>query len=913
MTLLGRLAELAACQQVLSAGREGAAAAVITGAPGIGKTTVWRAAAGPQPAGTVLLRTTGLQGGQAGLANLADLLNPVADAVLPQLPRPQAGALRAALGLAAADAPVTAGLLELATVALLRELADTGVVVAVDDEQWLDQDSLRLLESAVARLKDTPVRWLVAVRSGHTNRGLAQMLDHELGAAVTWVDLAGLDEAALSELVMDRFPGRWSPGVLRRVVVLASGSPYAALELARETATQGSQDGTAVHLPATLADSLRSRLDRLSPGVLAVVQTAAVAETPTRALVRVVCGQAADGQVDAALEAGVLAADPPDPVLRFSHPLLREAAEGMLTGPRRRRLHRVIGAALADPDQAAWHLARGADEPDETLAERAEQAAQRASARGAPARAAALAHAAADLTPAPDSLPAWRRRVSWLERLVAAAEFEQVRQLGEKWAPHIPVSLRGRLAAVRADVEKTDLETACRFYSQAFADLAGRDPAQAAQAGARWCLNLGILLGRLDEARSRIGPVIEQAHAARNPVVLRQTLAAAGHLAAAAGDPGAGDQLREAVRLPGFTDTPFPYDAPETVLAFWHLWRGELDPARHLMNAVLEVAERQGSPETTEGIKGHLVEVEWRAGNWDTAAAYAAGGAQWDRETSYGQDEAQAYLDSLIEVGRGNLERARELAAAGVAQGEAQADWGFAAQCRTVLGLAELSAEDPAAALRWLEPIADMLQDGGHGEPGVIAFTPDLIEAWAATGQLDRAAGRLAWLREAARRLDHPWARVTAGRAEAALRLAERDPAAAITAVAAVIPEARERGLPFELGRCLLMLGTAQRKARQRRDAAATLDEAAAVFAALGARRWRALTQAQRARLAPGHDDSLTPTERRIADLVAAGHSNPEIAGTLYISVKTVEANLTRIYRKLGVRGRVELARSHRS
>ena len=130
-----------------------------------------------------------------------------------------------------------------------------------------------------------------------------------------------------------------------------------------------------------------------------------MAETPTRALLRTIAGGAADARVDEALEAGVLDADPPDPVLRFSHPLLREAAEGMLTGPGRRRLHRAIGAALADPDQAAWHLAQGADEPDETLAGRAEQAAQRAAARGAPARAAALAHAAAELTPDLDSLP----------------------------------------------------------------------------------------------------------------------------------------------------------------------------------------------------------------------------------------------------------------------------------------------------------------------------------------------------------------------------------------------------------------------------------------------------------------------------------------------------------------------------
>jgi DNA-binding CsgD family transcriptional regulator len=127
--------------------------------------------------------------------------------------------------------------------------------------------------------------------------------------------------------------------------------------------------------------------------------------------------------------------------------------------------------------------------------------------------------------------------------------------------------------------------------------------------------------------------------------------------------------------------------------------------------------------------------------------------------------------------------------------------------------------------------------------------------------------------------------------------------------VNAVIAEARERGLPFELGRCLLVLGTAQRKARQRKNAAATLDEAAATFRGLGARLWQALAGAQRARLTPGPDTALTPTERRIAELVACGHSNPEIAATLYISVKTVEANLTRIYRKLGARSRVDLAR----
>ena len=152
----------------------------------------------------------------------------------------------------------------------------------------------------------------------------------------------------------------------------------------------------------------------------------------------------------------------------------------------------------------------------------------------------------------------------WLERLDAAGEFDQVRRLGEKWALDVPVSWRGRLTAVRADVE-ADAEFACRLYTEAFEDLAGRDPARAVRAGTMMCAHLGGLMGRLDDARSRTAAVIAQARAAGDPVVVREALAIDGFLAAMAGEAGAGDRLREAVRLPGFTDTPSPYGAPETL------------------------------------------------------------------------------------------------------------------------------------------------------------------------------------------------------------------------------------------------------------------------------------------------------------------------------------------------------------
>jgi len=911
MELLGRLPELTACQEALSGDRHHAAAAIIAGPPGIGKTSLWRAAADSRSAGAVVLRSTGISGARAGLANIADLLDPVLDAALPAMPAPQASALRTALGQMSPEAPVTDMLLERAMVGMMRGLAPNGLVIAIDDEQWLDEDSRRLLETAIVRLAEVPVGWLVSVRSEHAIRGLARILDHELGPRAAWINLAELDDAALSEMIMARFPGKWSPGVLRKIVTLAAGNPYAALEVARETVARGERSGTTALVPASLAAATGSRLRRLEPQELATVQAAALTSAPTRALLRNVTPGPVDDHIDEALRAGILQASPPDPVLRFSHPLLRDAAEGMLTQPQGRELHRALGAAMDDPHEAAWHLARGADEPDEELAKRLEVAALDAALRGTPARAATLVRAAVGLTPDQDSQEGWHRRLMWLRVLTAAGEFDQARRNSREWATRIPASMRGRLNMRRADVE-ADVEEQYELLSAALDELAGHDPMNAALAYAEASISLGFLLGRLNQARPLAAAAIPHANATGYQPLIRGVLAANGLLAALAGEVGASDQLREAVRLPGFEETPIPYRSPETALALCHLWRGECGEARGLMQAVLTQAERRGHGDDTFSARVMLADIEWRAGNWDAAAAHAQAAVRWSSESGHGRQGPTSFVWSLVMAGYGDAEDARTLADRGLREAEAQRDWAFAAACRWVLGQVELSLDDPHAALRWLDPLSDMLQTTGVGDPGCYPFTPDLIEAWAATGHLDAAADRLAWLRDAAQRLDHPWARITSGRAEAVLRLAQLHPAEAIDAVARVVPEARERGLPLELGRCLLVLGTAQRKARQRREAAASLDEAIAIFGRLGAARWLELAQAQRARLAPVADDELTPTEGRVAELAAAGQSNAQIAATLFISVKTVEANLTRIYRKLGLRGRIELPRRSR-
>jgi hypothetical protein len=435
-----------------------------------------------------VLTTTGLRGGggEIGvpLANLADLLDPAAREVLGQLPEVQADVLRVALRLSPAGAWVDEALIARATVNTLRALAGgTRLLFAVDDEQWLDPDTRRLLSTAAAWLSDAPVSWLASVRTEHADAGLGRVLAHEFASRLVRLDLAVLGDDAVARLILDRFSGRWSPRLLRHIVQLSGGKPYTALEVARETVASAGRDAPAARVPAALAQSLDARLCRLVPTTRAVVQAAAATPRPTRRVLRAVIVDQADPAVDDALEADVLDAIPPDPVLRFTHPLLREVALASLTGPRLSRLHRGLAAAVDDPGEAAGHLAAGAEEPDENVAAAVGQAARQAWLRGAMAGGAALAEASVALTPDPAGLPAWRRRIVQLSCLEMAGERERGRALAAKWAAEtVPGQIRGELVFFQGVLED-DLETGARLLAQAV-DKLDHDPVLAAQAGA---------------------------------------------------------------------------------------------------------------------------------------------------------------------------------------------------------------------------------------------------------------------------------------------------------------------------------------------------------------------------------------------------------------------------------------------
>jgi DNA-binding NarL/FixJ family response regulator len=237
------------------------------------------------------------------------------------------------------------------------------------------------------------------------------------------------------------------------------------------------------------------------------------------------------------------------------------------------------------------------------------------------------------------------------------------------------------------------------------------------------------------------------------------------------------------------------------------------------------------------------------------------------------------------------------------------------------MGLAETSLGNPGAVHAVLGPLAAQLTgaggreclareagEEGFGDPSMFVFLLDEIEALVALGELDKAKTYLVPFERSAARLGRPWALAAAGRLLGLVEAARGEHEAASAHFAAAVAGFARADMPFERARTLLLAGEACRRNKQRGKAREMLDEARSIFEAAGAPQWAAKANAELARLgmrAPA--DALTEGERVVAELVLLGLSNKEVADRAFVSVKTVEASLTRVYRKLGVRSRASL------
>ena len=226
------------------------------------------------------------------------------------------------------------------------------------------------------------------------------------------------------------------------------------------------------------------------------------------------------------------------------------------------------------------------------------------------------------------------------------------------------------------------------------------------------------------------------------------------------------------------------------------------------------------------------------------------------------------------------------------------------------MGQLELSLDDGAAAIAHLEQVARIKAKTGFREPGILPFTPDYIEALIAVGDLEKAAVATEELESQGIRLKRKIAVAAAARCRGQLAAAGGDLAAAVENLADARAVAAELGQPFELARTLLVQGTIFRRARRVAEARKTLNQALALFEELGATLWAQRARRELARLGgrPSQTAQLTPTEQQVADLVASGKSNLDVAHALHVSPKTVEWNLSKVYKKLRVSSRTELA-----
>ena len=917
--ILGRDAELAAIASYLHRLAAGPVALVLEGEAGIGKTTLWEAGvAAAHRRGYPVLACRPVQAeATLSFAALGDLLDGVLDEVLPALPDPQRRALEVALLRAdAGEDPADQRAVSVATLGVLRLLARSRpLLVAVDDVQWLDGPSARVLAFAVRRLTHEPVGLLVSVRT--TGR---QAVPLNLEQAwppdrVSRLLVGPLSVGALQRLVRSRLGRSLPRSVLLRVHEATAGNPLFAVEVARVLLQRpdGLDPGQGLPVPEGLRQLVRLRLDGLPAQARRALLPVSALTRSTVAMVERATGAPAVARrgLEQAADAGVVEVD--GDVVRFAHPLLRSVVYADAPSQQRRRLHRRLAQVVLDPEEHARHLALATDRPDAGVAQALEDAAVLARSRGAPAAAAELLELAGTRTPAGRAQDRWRRTLEAGRYYFEAGDTQRARTLLETavaTAASHDARAQARLALAgvlhHSDGPLESVPVLEWALEEAGADRGLRMEVERELAHDLW------LRGDLAEARRHARAAVELAGEVGEPAALVTTAANQTLLDAAEGGvtPESLERARSLVAsAPGSSGAGqlTMVEPAEEVLALLLMVAGDLDEARGIYLEQLKQASVRGDEHRREYLAWCLARIEVRAGNFQLAAGYAE---ESDLEAAGQEGLVSETLGARAEVAvlLGRVEVAHRAAEEGLTIAERHGLGLAALRNRAALGFLELSLGNPANAHRWLGPAVAAMHDMGLGEPAYVPLLPDEIEALIALGELEQAASLIDVLEERGHALDRPWALAAAARGRGLLQAARGEQAAALEALQLALQEHNRMAQPFELGRTLLVKGTIERRARKWGAARASLEGGLTHFERLGAVLWvnRARTELRRVGgRAPARH--LTPTEEKVAELVSTGLTNQEVADALFVSVRTVEANLSRIYHKLGVRSRTEV------
>lgn len=880
---------------------------MVEGEAGIGKTTIVRAAIGHAAAIGLRVLAARPGAGEANLpyAGLGDLLATVDDIALTRLPEPQRDAIQAALRRAGVGTPVDEHALARGVLELLRhEAAAPGLLLSVDDVQWLDRPTLTAVSFALRRLPQLPLQVLVARRTGADSRtelplGLDDWSD------VRRIIVGPMDVTELGTLLRERLRTNQPRPRLEALARASAGNPMLALELARME-----YDPEAGGAPPTLPQAVEQRLLALDAAArTALVFTAAALRPSIELLLR--AGVERE-ELRSALSSGLLVAE--GERLEFAHPLLGSAAYGLLLPDERRAVHERLAVAAEEPVERGHHVARSTDSFDEAAIQALDRAAETASALGDHAGAATFLLRRAELSRDTDTVGATVCEAEAARELGLAGDLDAAAAFARRAAEQLPVGIaRARARLTLADClvgGELSYDGYVDEITRALTDAEGDDAVQAALH-----VTLGETYGgmaRLGRAREHFRTAADLAERAGDTATRSVALGLLGLIECLLGH-GVTEAARTAAAEWEPASLGISAYSPRMSLAETCLYTGDFAEAERLYRAEFATAEEHGWEAIEVVARGHLAETLVRAGDWSAALAAARLALEHARQAANEQIvTGAAYPLGMVEALLGDLDSARRRAVEALAAAEATGDFWHTIFNRSVLGFCALSDSDPAAAVDVLEPAWSSICSSELGDFSVFPVAHVLGEALVAVGRLDDAAGVAKAMRDCPAG-GSPWCRAMASRIEALAASARGDHDAARGAVAAALDAHAKLPEPFELARMVHIRGRIEHRARTWGAARTALVEALERFDQLGAARWAERATADLARL-PGRRQSdgqgLTAREREVAELAAAGLSNQEVAARLFLSVRTVEANLSKVYEKLGVRSRATLDRA---
>jgi DNA-binding CsgD family transcriptional regulator/TolA-binding protein len=701
--------------------------------------------------------------------------------------------------------------------------------------------------------------------------------------------------------VRERADTQLAHPALARVHAASGGNPFYALELVRALPADGPAPGT-LPLPASLDEIVAARLTGLEDEIVDALLTVAALANPTFEQVERAVGARGLELLEQAEARGVVEFD--GARWRFAHPLLSHGVYARASASRRRALHRHLSDVVTDVEERARHLARAGAGAD--AVEALDAAAREVRARGAPDAAAELLELAIALGGGPEL------RVRAAEHLSDAGDPRRAQALlADVYEEFPPGQARAEALLLLGELRYHDDSYA---EAQELLEWARDEPSADDRVRLMIDLRLGFMLfnvGRFAEASAAAGSALASAERLGDPALLGQALASVTITDFALGRGLDERRLSQALALHD-PDVRAPGELrPAHIASFLCRWTGQLPRARMLLDRLAAEQAERGEEHDLAWLGMWRVWTECAAGDLGRAATLADDAVErlLALGTPHGQVLALA-IRTVVAAYLGQADDARQAAKEAFVLYE-QNPWELSAiWVRSVLGFLELSVGDHDAAAASLTPLG-AVATAGFAEPTAadMFFHGDVAEAFVGTGRVDDAEPIVAWLEERGATLGRAWAIAVGARCRGLILAAAGDVEAAEQSLERALAAHEHLPMPIERGRTLLVLGRIRRRLRKRLAAKEALDQALATFESTRSERWadRARDEIERLGLRPGADDDLTPSEERVASLAAAGLTNREVAASLGVSPKTVEAHLARAYRKLDVSSRAEL------